>query len=576
MKETKKTIILCVAFFLSIALTASVGPVFAEDPVDGIGLFELDGNAISGVPTPPEDWNDLYPCVGNGCGHSNKYSGVVPDAGLASIFDGGKKDIQLIKDWSWRAGGGGGFPDKDDITNAYAAAYIRYDAQDDRDELIVYFGGDRFANNGDAFMGFWFFKDTVTAHEDGSFGGEHMTGDVLVIVNYPQASGAVPEIKVAVWNPAVKGNLDVIYDSTMTGDNPTCGTGTVEDVCAIANANDEASPWDYTPKSGSYKVFPPESFFEGGINITDLVGGDTCFATFMAETRSSKQFSATLKDFVLGAFPLCAVELTKSCSTGTYDPALGMIVAPYSVTVTNTGSATVTSITATDNACGYGTPVDFIFGPLAAGASATQNGECLIPPPDPGQTLGTVKNGVSAIATVNGNPIPVNLAETCIVDPAYPNLCFSQCDITTSPNIAAYKKCVTRLVADNGVKVRVKVAGWVKNTSADESQVPLGNVQVVDNMAGGPLMLYDAPPAQGGHELGTNILLQPGAQAWYETYYDPTGINTECPGVANFEDEVTAEGVDIFTGETVQDSAPANCNLCTNAEGGCEPLYPLE
>lgn len=574
MNWNKKIIIMCVMFAFIFALTLGVGPVFAEDPVDDIGLFELDGNAFSVSPTPPEDWNNLYDNGNNTGGLSEIFSGVIPDAGLASIFDGGKKDTQQIDRWSWRAEGGGGFPDKNDITNAYAAAYLYNDPQDGREELIIYFGADRYANTGDAFIGFWFFKDNITANEDGSFGGEHKLGDVLVIVNYPQGTGSQPEIKTAVWDTSVKNNLRVIYDSTENGDNPTCGSEQVEDVCAITNDTEIDSPWPYQPKSGTYKNFPHESFFEGGINITDLVGGDTCFASFMAETRSSKQFTATLKDFVLGSFPLCAVELSKSCSTGTYDPDQDAIVAPYTVTVTNTGIATVESVIATDDSCGYGDPQVFTFGPLAADESATQEGECVIPEPISG-LLGTVKNGVSATASVGGSPIPVSLAEACIIGDD-PNLCQSQCDITTSPAIETYKKCVTRLVSDDGIKVRVRIAGWVENTSAAAAPVPLKNVIVSDNKAGN-LELYDAPLNQTSPApvlLGTEIRLEPGDKAWFESYYEPTSVNTECPGAANFEDLVTGEGTDVFTGETVYDQAPDDCDLCV--EEGCEPLYPLE
>ena len=52
-------------------------------------------------------------------------------------------------------------PDKDDLTHAYAAAY------NENSDLLLYFGADRISNVGDAFMGFWFFKQKVTALPNG-------------------------------------------------------------------------------------------------------------------------------------------------------------------------------------------------------------------------------------------------------------------------------------------------------------------------------------------------------------------------------------------------------------------------
>ena len=37
--------------------------------------------------------------------------------------------------------------------------------------------------------------------------------------------------------------------------------------------------------------------FEGGINLTEL-GLEGCFSTFLAETRSSPEITAVLKDFI--------------------------------------------------------------------------------------------------------------------------------------------------------------------------------------------------------------------------------------------------------------------------------------
>lgn len=84
------------------------------------------------------------------------------------------------------------------------------------DDLIIYFGLDRFANNGDAFAGFWFLQDQVSLNGS-QFDGAHVAkngadpGDLLVLVEYPQGANATPTIKVYEWDPNDDdgdGNLD--------------------------------------------------------------------------------------------------------------------------------------------------------------------------------------------------------------------------------------------------------------------------------------------------------------------------------------------------------------------------------
>ena len=45
-------------------------------------------------------------------------------------------------------------------------------------------------------------------------------------------------------------------------------------------------------------------FMEGGIDLTAL-GLEGCFASFMAETRSSPSLTAAQKDFTIGRFESC-------------------------------------------------------------------------------------------------------------------------------------------------------------------------------------------------------------------------------------------------------------------------------
>src|SRR5262249_4162371 len=66
----------------------------------------------------------------------------------------------------------------------------------------------------------------------------------------------------------------------------------------------------FTNKSGTPgSVALPGEFLEEGVDLTALGLGSGCFSSFLAETRSSQSPTATLSDFVTGAFDLCAVEV---------------------------------------------------------------------------------------------------------------------------------------------------------------------------------------------------------------------------------------------------------------------------
>ena len=84
--------------------------------------FELEGNAVvdSG---PADDWANTVPPPPSGSSSALVSTFVADGSGNATIFTGGgSKDIENISSWKWKDQLGG-LPDKDNITNAYAAAY---------------------------------------------------------------------------------------------------------------------------------------------------------------------------------------------------------------------------------------------------------------------------------------------------------------------------------------------------------------------------------------------------------------------------------------------------------------------
>jgi hypothetical protein len=291
-----------------VALFVTAGAQAVHD----LELFELDRNALDDGTVAGDDWDSLP-------GSSQDSTGILPDItplpGGTQFQAGGSKDDLDITSWLWKAGE----PlDKDDITNAYAASYINTvdTGENDVGDLIVYFGLDRFSTAGSAQVGFWFLQDpdfglsNRAAGGGFEFNGQHQDNDVLVQSNFTNG-GVISNLTVYKW---LAGAL--VEVGTVTASD--CVTSAPDDdpACATVNQSPEDAPWDYTPKAneGPPGTFQPSAFFEGGINITRLVPDATCFANFLAETRSSTPFDARLKDFVQGQFGECEANITTTPS----------------------------------------------------------------------------------------------------------------------------------------------------------------------------------------------------------------------------------------------------------------------
>ncbi|TKB49273.1 hypothetical protein FCL40_08010 [Ferrimonas sediminicola] len=297
---------------LAIALGLAAGSALA---VHDTSTFELEGNAVQDSTPPPDDWATLY----GGGGAATVFTGIVKDKnGADDIFTGGgSKTPNLIADWQWKTSPPP--PDKNNITNAYAANYVV------AGEQVIYFGADLFADNGDAELAFWFFQDDVQKSGSG-FIGEHMDGDVYVAVKFSNG-GTQSDIAVYEWwemcdKQDVPGGNAPLIAGDCAADNirvviplgpATCGFAGGDQACAITNGSEETAPWPYIPKSGTSGKFPPTTFFEGGINIFDVFGENKCFSSFMASTGASTSFTATAKDFALGDFNVCSVDVSKTC-----------------------------------------------------------------------------------------------------------------------------------------------------------------------------------------------------------------------------------------------------------------------
>jgi uncharacterized repeat protein (TIGR01451 family) len=351
----------------------------ASFAVNDLPMFQLDRNATDDG--AGDDWATLY----GGGGSAADFTGIIEDTtgsnplgSLGTQFQAGgsKDDLDLSPGgatgqyWKWDPGE----PlDKDDITNAYAAAYVNTtdDGDNNVGDLIVYFGLDRYANNGSAQVGFWFLQDPtfgLTTIKDGGghqFSGHHVVGDVLVQSNFSQG-GVIDSISVYEWvgSGGSDGTLDLVFSAQ------DCLSGLTDDpACATVNQGDTSAPWPFVPKFGTDNIFPQGSFFEGGINITRLVPDAGCFTGFLAETRSSTPFDSRLKDFAFGDFNLCSIEVTK---TGDTLSKVGDDV-DYTITVENTGAITLYKDEISDSLLGDLTGDAGCGASLAPGATCTIN-----------------------------------------------------------------------------------------------------------------------------------------------------------------------------------------------------------
>ena len=237
--------------------------------------FELDGNAASVFPNPPDDWDSIY----TGGANPTSTTGILNDApsNADDYFQRGTKDLTDVTDWKWNVQS---VPDKDDILHGGAAQY----------GTRLYFFGDRIAVNGDAQIGFWFFKDAVDTVQGGTFSGKHSIGDLLILSNFIKGGGT-PVIFAYEWVGS-GGSDGTLNKLTLSASNSF----------AIVDSVPSASPWPYKSKFGGQNQFPAGAFFEGGIDLACLPGVNLCFTSFLLETRSSQSVTASSKDFLIGRF----------------------------------------------------------------------------------------------------------------------------------------------------------------------------------------------------------------------------------------------------------------------------------
>jgi hypothetical protein len=342
--------------------------------VNATGAFELDGNAITNHTTAgaPDDWDRVCHDVTASfatplcttAGSTNGASALewaAQGASTGTTFTGGgSKDPIDVSSWAWNQATGG-LPGKDILLNGFAA---RYNLPANPASCpsttstcsVVFFGMDRFDNSGDAQNGFWFFQNAITLGTGKSgggttFNGVHKNGDVLVVSDF-SIGGAISTVTVYRWDTACLAagkptgdcadtNLRQLGTSTAAN----CATSPANAAfCGIVNpANGTVSPWPFTDKGGNI-TFQQGEFYEGGINLSLFPGlAGECFASTLAESRSSTSTSAVLKSFVLGGFGGCKSKtVTTPSQSGTKPIPTTAASSPNASSLSESDSATIT------------------------------------------------------------------------------------------------------------------------------------------------------------------------------------------------------------------------------------------
>lgn len=580
--------------WLALAVAGVLLPLTVYSVVNN-DVFELDGNAITAG--TGDDWDRV--ANGNDSATPGVFVQDTIPPGTDRIFiGGGSKDERDISGSNAWAHTDGTPPDKNDIEHAFAGAYFN------GPELLIYFGADRFANNGDSAVGFWFFQDNVSANPDGSFNGKHVPGDILITSDF-RNGGGVSVINVFKWvggrNP-----LQLLASGSPaqpgSPNTPACLQKNGVDVaCAIANRTATPVPavWPggYTFKGGGNDGnFPISTLFEGGINITQLLGTNaTCFSSFMAMTRTSASTTAQLKDFVVERFPLCGISVTKTCNgQTTLSPDGQRFRSEYTVAITNTGAGPVHNAAfvetaeldgnhscklteidgqdVTDVALVTGSP-EVIAASLPSGGGVTATVQC--------DTLDNpFTNAASAEAyaapPVQGQPLPLRLtaaasSAACSAFQVEGELLISKtCANRYDPNDP--KVLVTpavTMVASGTTPSTLKPKVCVDITVTNDSDVQVTGIQIKDDKL--PVDVIPAPfdLEPKGDPDGLD------ARTFPNLCYTPTAGDVPLetnPGLITFKNEAHAEGTGVpaTLGTIVSAPMTATCKLCPTCPA-CTP-----
>ncbi|HWC85510.1 MAG TPA: hypothetical protein VG388_03155 [Solirubrobacteraceae bacterium] len=383
-------------------VTVAIGfPTFQG--VNNVG-FQLDGDvsaATNATPTNPYDWSSLFTAgttvASPGGAAVNPLPTGFSSARLvrdfqttatggfskadSSTFATGSKDILNIgaipatgstgaTAAGWQCSPANNLLDKDDIMNAYAAAYVDPGSGDH----ILYFGLERNGNAGDENVAFWFLQKPAScssAKGAVDFTGAHSDGDLLIVSAFTKG-GSVSTINAYRWNGGADGSLG----TTPIGSGGDCTTAPAgAAICARANDAVITTPW-LTANDATHteigNTLQPGEFFEGGIDVDQFPQlSGKCFNDFLGDTRSSQSLTATLFDFANGQIGECTSSTTThpvaaDGTTALTTAAIPAAPADAAVSVKDSADISVTGVNSFN-----GTVTYFLCGPSDTGTCDT-------------------------------------------------------------------------------------------------------------------------------------------------------------------------------------------------------------
>src|SRR6266567_831925 len=344
-------------------LVPLVTRTFALNDVGNAGVFELDGNIVKdSTSTFPIDWNALFSSTGTTL--------TLPTGGIAAswvndgphsvvdqtTFTTGSKDILDIANAGWQCTPSNNITPKDDILHAYSFA-ITPTFGPRAGHLLIYGAFERFANNGAGDLGYWLLQDANVGCSSSkgavSFSGAHTVGDILLVGEF-SIGGSVTTLNAFKW----VGGTSPLLNMTSTGAADCQTAPSSANFCSRSNNAAQSpitTPWASQDKTSGPNQLATAEFFEVGIDITGLLGGNApCINEFLFDTRTSPSLTATLMDYAEGALNTCPTShITTSVSP-----------TPIVIGGTATDTATVTLSSTTSTVSGT---VDFkVYGPVGA------------------------------------------------------------------------------------------------------------------------------------------------------------------------------------------------------------------
>jgi len=605
---------------LLIGILSLVGIVLAIAPGTKFeleGNAKVDGTACTGPNNPvgcKDDWNLLNGTTGfNGSAGGSAVRTFIPGNDEKIFTTGASKDPLDTSGWQWKAADT--VPDKDFLTNGYAAEYTN-------GSTVFVFGAERFAVNGDSNIGIWFFQNQVEAQDGGGFGPEvHKTGDVFAVSAFT-SGGTNPTISVYKWEPAcnkaakapvpaiVGGSLVNFPPATCAAANlslqfasatgSTCTTGDL--ACAVVNGSGPIDvSWPYTGKdiSGNPQTDPAtNAFFEGGIDIGELFPtGVPCFSSFLLETRSSQEPSSVLKDFLSGAFDTCKIELTKDCNCTSFNTATSDFSYTATGIVHNAGQRIVYAVTVTDDRgtaldtsddfvynCGDLTPDDGAPGgtdqkqwpnqcTLVSGSNPwnvstprpTTNNATAVAHTTPGGT-GTGDSTRTADATA---PCQNHDADVCKVNPSIDAAQACRVSLTTIAASAPQNSVVVvtdhyegTVTISGNEKLNVRVRADNDNDASFNEYLQL---TVAGVACGSPTTACVMSPAQTARFTANYF-------PYKQNFSGSLPLPTAGTGRASFENSIRVESSGVVSGTLPNLDKPASCVICPgpqSATGQC-------